>query len=200
MHKHNWNAWSAIAALVVTVLFIATSPSGLAAARQSDQPGPQRFRAVAANMGQLRGPLATQVDIDIKQWSTDGQRDNLLNILKTKGEQALLGTLQKQPVVGTIRTPDSLAYDLHYARSQPWGDGGQQIILATDRPIGFWEARNDTRSLDYPFTVIEMRINHDGKGQGTMSVATRVIPEGNQIVLEDYNSQPVMLTEVTREQ
>ena len=187
-----------LTSLVTLVLFVWIPKPGTAAA-QPAQPGPERFRAVAANMGQLRGPLASEVDIDVTRWSTDGQRDALVNILKTKGQQALLDALQKQPVVGTIRTPDSLAYDLHYARVQPWGDGGQQVVLATDRPIGFWEARNDARSLNYPFTVIEMRVDHDGRGQGTMSVATRVIPAGNQIVLEDYTSQPVMLTDVTRE-
>ncbi len=198
MRKQASRVWFLATALVAAVLLVAARP-GAARANQSQQPGPERFRAVAANMGQLRGPMAREVDIDVKQWSTDGQRDKLVNILKTNGEHALLDALQKQPVVGTIRTPDSLAYDLHYARVQPWDDGGQQIILATDRPIGFWEARNDTRSLQYPFTVVEMRVDHDGKGQGTMSVATRVIAAGNQIVLEDYNSQPVMLTDVTRE-
>lgn len=191
--------WTLPAFVAIVLLISATRPGSAAVARQFDQPGPERFTAVAANMGQVRGPMASQVDIDIKRWSTDGQRDELTNILRTRGEQALLDALQKQPVVGTIRTPDSLAYDLHYARVQPWGDGGQQIILAIDRPIGFWEARNDSRSLNYPFTIIEMRVNHDGKGQGTMSVATRVIPAGSQIVLEDYTSQPMLLTEVTRE-
>ncbi len=200
MRRSGRNALWTLSALVAIVLFTSTTRSGgTALAQQSEQPGPERFRAVAANLGQVRGPMATEVDIDVKRWSTDGQRDDLVNILKTKGEHALLEALQKQPVVGTIRTPDSLAYDLHYAQVQPWDDGGQQIILATDRPIGFWEARSGARSLNYPFTVIEMHVDHEGKGQGTMSVATRVIPAGNQIVLENYNSQPVLLTDVTRE-
>ncbi len=169
------------------------------AQQQTNQPGPERFRAVAANLARMGGPLATQVDIDIKQWSTDGQRDQLLDVLRTKGQQALLDALRNQPVVGTIRTPDSLAYDLRYARSQPWGDGGQQVVIATDRYISFWEASNATRSLDYPFTVIEMRVDSHGKGEGKMSLATRVTAAGKEIVLEDYGVQPVLLTDVTRD-
>ncbi len=188
---------AAVAAL--SLIGMVASARGVAA-QQAAQQGPERFRAVATNLARTRGPLATEVDVDVKQWSTDGQRDELLNVLRTKGEQALLDALQKQPVVGTIRTPDSLAYDLHYARSQPWGDGGQQVVIATDRYISFWEARNDTRSLDYPFTVIEMRVDNHGKGEGKMSLATRVVAAGSQIVLEDYGSQPVLLTDVTREQ
>ena len=188
-----------ITAIAMMTLLVGPARPGARTLPQADQPGPERFRAVAANMGQIRGPMATEVDIDIKRWSTGGQQEELVNILKTRGEQALLEALQKQPTVGTIRTPDTLAYDLRYAHVQPWDDGGQQIILGTDRPISFWEARNDARSLNYPFTVIEMRVDHNGKGQGTLSVATRVIPEGNTIVLENYSSQPVLLTDVTRD-
>ncbi len=199
MRTKSRHALWTLGALVACVLLVWSARSSVAAVQDSQQPGPERFRAVAANLGRVRGPMASEVDIDVQRWSTDGQREQLVDILKSKGEQALLDTLQKQPVVGTIRTPDSLAYDLHYARVQPWDDGGQQIILATDRPIEFWETRNDSRSLNYPFTVIEMCVNGEGKGQGTMSVATRVIPAGNQIILENYNQQPVMLTEITRE-
>ncbi len=199
MRKASFDAARAAFALLAIALLIATAGPRAARARQSEQPGPERFIGVAANLGQLRGPISSEVEIDVRRWSTDGQRERLIDVLKNRGEQALLDTLQKQPAVGTIRTPDSLAYDLHYARVQPWDDGGQQIVLATDRPISFWEARNNSRSLDYPFTVIEIRVNHDGKGEGKMSVATRVIAAGNQIVLEDYTSQPVMLTNVTRE-
>ncbi len=186
--------------IAVVILFAAMQAASVraAAAPQGNQSGPEHFTAAAMNLDGSMRAAARQVDIDIKQWSTDGQRDELLNILRTKGEEAMLTALQKMPVVGTIRTPDSLAYDLHYARKQPWGDGGQQLLIATDRPIGFWEASGGSRSLEYPFTVIQIRVNAQGKGEGRMSVATKVIPEGNTIVLENYNAQPVLLSDVTR--
>ncbi len=194
-----WKGLATSTAMVAALLLVVSLQQHAAIAQQPEQPGPMRFRAVAANLARARGPLATQVDIDITRWSTDGQREQLIDVLRNRGEHALLDALQKQPVVGTIRTPDSLAYDIHYARVQPWDDGGHQVVLATDRYISFWEARNMGRSLDYPFTVIEMRVNGQGKGEGKMSVATRVIAAGNQIVLEDYDAQPVLLTDVTQE-
>ncbi len=197
-----WNAFALLAAIVAIGLVTAAgTATGTPAARQSGQPdqsGPARFTANAMTLNGVRA-TAAQVEIDIKRWSTEGQREQLLTILKTKGEQALLDALQKQPAVGTIRTPDSLAYDLHFARKQPWGDGGEQVLIATDRPIGFWEASGGRRSLDYPFTVIQIRVNNHGKGEGRMSVATKVIPAGNTIVLENYDTQPVLLSDVTRE-
>ena len=71
----------------------------------------------------------------------------------------------------------------------------------TDRRIGFWEASNQPRSIDYPFTVIELRLNRDGEGEGKMSLATKIIAdkENNIVTLENYDIQPVMLNNVRRE-
>ncbi len=198
MHSPLKFSLAAAVAAVILVAGIQTRAAGAPRSPQSEQPGPERFTANAMNLKGVRAG-AEQVTIDIKRWSTDGERDQLLDVLRTKGETALLDALQKQPVVGTIRTPDSIGYDLHYARAQAWDDGGQQLFIATDRPIRFWETRNDSRSLNYPFTVIQMRVKGNGTGEGRMSVATRVIPSGNQIILENYEMQPVLLEAVKRE-
>jgi hypothetical protein len=101
--------------------------------------------------------------------------------------------------VGTIKTPDSLAYDLRFASETPLPEGGRRIVLATDRPIGFWEATRRPRTIDYPFTVIQMEIDKDGNGKGTLSYATKIIPAGDTIVLENFDTSPIMLTEIKSE-
>jgi len=157
----------------------------------------ERFTAVAV-VNNARTSGAGIVQIDITRWSTAAEREALIGALK-KGSAALLDMLQDTRPVGTIKTPDSLGYDLHYAHQTALPDGGRRIVIATDRPIGFWEAANRPRTIEYPFTVIQMEIGKDGKGKGTMSYATRIIPAGNTIVLENFDTQPVMLTEVRAE-
>ena len=120
-------------------------------------------------------------------------------MLKKDGADKLLDALQDTKPVGIIKTPDSLGYDLHYANQTPLPDGGRRIVIATDRPIGFWEASHRPRTIDYPFTVIQMEIDKDGKGKGTLSYATKIIPAGDTIVLENFGIQPVMLTEIKSE-
>lgn len=161
---------------------------------------PQRFTAFAANLSNVKaGPAAQTVQIEITRWSTSAQRDRLLTVLKEKGEQALLSELQKMPKVGYIRNPTSLGYDLRFAWQTPYGDGGRRIFIATDRYISFWEAANNTRSMEYPFTLIEMRLDNHNQGEGKLSIATKVMADGDQIVLEDYANQPVMLKNVKEE-
>jgi hypothetical protein len=72
-------------------------------------------------------------------------------------------------------------------------------VIATDRYIGFAEARNQPRTIDYPFTLFEIRANKDGKGEGKMAVATKISfdKKKNAIELENYASEPVRLNAVT---
>ena len=128
--------------------------------------------------------------------ATGLDRDRLMTLFREKGEKALLSALQDQKPVGTISTPGSIAYDLRYARQLPTAEGGRRIILATDRPMGFWEAANNPRSADYPFTLIELRVDKDGKGEGKLSVASKLTLNDNTLVIENYADQPVMLNEV----
>jgi hypothetical protein len=155
----------------------------------------EHFTATAIVNNNL-GAGAGTVLIDVSRWSTMAERDRLLNVLDTKGANKLLDELQDTKPVGRIRTPDSLGYDLHYASQMPTADGGRRIVLATDRPIGFWEQYHGLRTLDYPFTVIQMEIPPEGEGKGTLSYATRIIKEGNNIVLENFATQPVMLSHI----
>ena len=124
-----------------------------------------------------------------------------MQVLLEKGPETLLETIQSMPRVGYFRTPNSIGYDIRFARKVPGEDGGEVISMMTDRYIGFWEAVNRPRTIDYPFTLIELRIGADGRGEGKMSLATKIIVEKkkNTIVLEDYKSQPVLLTNLKRE-
>jgi hypothetical protein len=159
---------------------------------------PERFTAAAINMNNGR---AGTIEIVVNRWSTSGERERLMQTMLDRGPDKLLDMLQDLPRVGYFRTPDSLAWDVHFATREPGRDGGEQITLITDRRIGFWEASRQPRSIDYPFTVVELRLNGDGEGEGKMSIATKIIADKNTntIVLENYDLQPVQLTNVKRE-
>ncbi len=159
---------------------------------------PERFTASAINMN--RG-AAGQIEIAVDRWSTDAERDKLMSVMMDKGPDKLLDALQDMPRKGYFRAPGNLGWDIHFARRLPLPEGGERVILVTDRRVGFWEAANQPRSIDYPFTVIELRLNRDGEGEGKMSLATKIIAdkENNIITLENYDIQPVQLTNVKRE-
>jgi hypothetical protein len=156
---------------------------------------PEDFTATAIVNNEIATGAGT-VLIHIARWSTEKERAHLIETLQKQGADKLLDELKDMRSVGTIRTPDSLAYDLRYAHQRPAPDGGRQIVLGTDRPIGFWEAVHQPRTIQYPFTLIQMQIGSDGKGKGTLSFATKIIARDNVVELENFATQPAMLTEI----
>ena len=159
---------------------------------------PEHFTASAINMN--RGAAGT-IDIVVNRWSSDAERDKLMAVMLNKGPEKLLDALQDMPRMGYFRSGSNLGWDIHFARRAPNPDGGERVILITDRRISFGEAVNQPRSIDYPFTVIELRMNRDGEGEGKMSIATKITvdKDSNMITLENYDIQPVMLTNVKSE-
>jgi hypothetical protein len=159
-----------------------------------------QLRAFAVNMSGGRRASAGTLDITIERWSTDEERSRLLAVLVEKGPDDLVDALRDvKPRAGFVRTSRSLGWDIGYAREMPFGDGGRRIVFATDRPMSFLEVRNRPRSADYEFLVAEIRLLKDGKGEGTLAAAARIEYDKNEntIQVENYDTQPVRLTQVT---
>ena len=163
--------------------------------------------AFAVNMSNIGTGGSSMVEISITRWSTPEERAHLITTMMEKNADALVRELQKTPSHGrfsipSLRGPDPhnlrLGYDLHYTWQTPLPEGGRRIVIATDRYIGFQEARTQPRTIDYPFTLFEIRVDKNGEGQGKMAVATKISfdKKKNVIELENYSSEPVRLNNV----
>jgi hypothetical protein len=198
---------SATAAIAIAGA-LSAAPGAVAQAPEGVPALPLRLTAFAVNMSTVQRPGNTAVmDIRISRWSTAAEREKLIATAVEKGPDALLRALQKMPNHGKISIPGwtgpdphnaRLGWVLHYAFATPGEDGGLRIGIATDRYIGMWEARESARTMDYPFTLIEMRFDREGKGVGKMAVATKIEfdKKKQQLVLENYASEPVRLNEI----
>ena len=198
------------AAVAVTLaLMSGGAPTAASPAQEPALPQlPLQLTAFAVNMSTVQRPASTAViELRITRWSTAAERERLLSTAVEKGQDALLRELQRMPDHGRISIPGwtgpdphnaRLGWTLHYAFATPGDDGGLRIGIATDRYIGFWEARNQPRTMDYPFTLIEIRLDAEGRGVGKMAVATKIEfdRKKQQMVLENYASEPVRLNEV----
>jgi len=165
---------------------------------KADQSKPiETFTCFAVSVGTGRADV---IEITINRWSTDAERDMLLTTLQEFGQEKLLAALEKiRPPVGYMRTPTSIGYDLYYARNHPQPDGGRKVVLATNRPVSFREVTNDTRSMQYQFTLIELHLDKNGKGEGKLVPAAKVSwdTKAKKIEIENYNALPVDLVNVT---
>jgi hypothetical protein len=185
-------------ALVVLVAALLAIPCLVASAQtdnKTDNKG-EMFTAFAASLGTGKTAL---IEIQVTRWSTDEERQKLIDVLIEKGQDGLLGALQKiRPPCGTIRNVNHVGWDLFYARQTPTPDGGRRVVLATDRRVAFREAVNNTRSMQYQFTLVELHIDKDGKGEGKLVPAAKVSWDktDKRIEVENYSALPVDLLDV----
>ena len=160
--------------------------------------------AFAVNMSNIATGANNTINLSVKQWSTAEERERLVTAMVEKGPKELLKILSKAPEKGrfwipTLRGPDPtnlrLGWTLRYAWQQPLPEGGRRIVLATDRYIGMQEARNQPRTIDYPFTLFEIRVNKDGEGEGKLAYYTKIRfdKEKKVMEIENYSSEPVRL-------
>ena len=203
----SWIRKSQISSLVVAaaccMLCLAASPGR---AEEAEGASAERFRANAISLGGLRvgGTSApsgmTTVDFVVQRFSTDAERKQLLEVLKSGGRGELWKTLGKMDPVGRVQIPGRLGYDLRYAREVAREDGQRLLILATDRPILFHETRNLTRSREYDISVVELVVDAEGKGSGTAMPAVQVEldQETGDISLINLNTSPVQLSNVRK--
>ena len=162
----------------------------------------EKFTGFAINLNS--GPSTATVDFSIDRWSPDADRDKLLTILREeknsyRANEKMLSVIQRMPKVGYIRVNTRLAWDLRYARQSPLPEGGRRLVLATDRPVGFREAANQPRTMDYPFTIVEVQLDRNDKGVGKILAGTRLyIDKNKDLVLENYGQQPIRFNEIRR--
>ena len=191
-----------VAAFGVLVFAPAVLAQDAAAPADPTPKNPVRYSAFAVTPG----AQATQVDIAVERWTTDAEREGLLKLLAgtsfdAGGQDKLLKALQAvTPRVGFIRTPNTMGWDLKYAKRATLPDGTTQVVIVTDKPVTVLSAGVGARVTEFPFTLIEMRMGKDGKGEGRILVATAASVKNGRLELQSYGSEPTKLTTVTESQ
>jgi hypothetical protein len=117
-------------------------------------------------------------------------------------EGALAKALQETTTVGYLWSSETVGYALRYAGRISGPDGSERIILITQRRLGamnqLWKPTFAGASNTYEFSVIELRLNAKGQGEGKASLVGRVVPDAaaKMVTLENYETAPVILSEV----
>jgi hypothetical protein len=163
----------------------------------------ERFTFVAANASKAGPSGADRMQIVINQWTPDSERDRLLSVLKEGGSDKLAESFRSGQIAGYVYWPGNLQYTIRFASRMPRADGGEDIILATDYPVNLWwdPALGPTPTSFGHGTLIHLQLNRAGRGEGKVSVGTKLsaTKDGKLFTLENYEKQPVVLTDVQRE-
>ena len=204
MTEKDWKLVMRILALAVVVALSATM-----AQAQDDKDVKESYTAFAVNMSNVGAGRASSFQINITRWSTDEERAKLLTTLKEKGHDDFISELRDQEETGFVTGHGPVARAnpfpstrLHYAY-QHIENGTRKVVLITNRPIGFSEAANNSRSLDYDTSAITMDLPEkgDAKGKGSMYVALKISvnKDNGHLTVEQSASEPVRLNQISRQ-
>jgi hypothetical protein len=139
---------------------------------QNGEPGSEQYSATWIVTGGSAGGTSVPIDIHITRYNTNAEIEEYASLLAKSGPAALRSALEKQDVgqfspVGKVGTPLCVARKLT--------DGNTtEIRVLTLRNISFHELRNNGRSVDYPYTMLDMKLDKDGNGTGAAIRAAKI--------------------------
>ena len=168
----------------------------LAATCASAQTGRQEFQAQAFGQGTQMGQTFN-VTVIIDEYSSDGDRQILLDAFNKSGMNGVYDELRKMSSKGRIKITGTLGYDVSYIRKFTTPTG-EKIRLVTNRPIAIGEVMGGTRSQDYSVSALELDLNtadmNKSKGQ-LLPLAQFKINKDKELEVEAYQN-PWRLTDV----
>ena len=180
------NRRRAVGALAACLVGLALTPA------QPEAIQGVRFTATASGPSGELGP----VEIVINRFSTTVEKNRFMDTFAERGPAGLQEALQQAPSIGRLAAPGDQGFELRYAAELRGDNGDRHVIVASDQGMAFFEAADRPRTVDYPFTVLQLQIDRNGQGRGLASAYSPITLDKVQgsIVLENLGDQPVMLT------
>ncbi len=161
-----------------------------------DRPKPEIIQAVAMGTSTQVGQQF-HVRLIINEYSTEEDRQILIEAFEKGKNQGLVNALEKMRAVGRIAIEGTLGYDISYIRSIPTPTG-RKIRFITNRLLRFGETYYSTRSADYNLTGGELDLNDQDRSKSTgvlYPLAKLRLDKDKQLSL-DLNMNPWKLVSI----
>jgi hypothetical protein len=138
--------------LLVLLLVVGSTPSS-----SQDRVKPETITAVTTGTGTQSGQM-TQVMVLIYEYSTEDDRQILVDSFNKGQNQGLFNALTKMKSVGRISITGTLGMDIKYIRMIPTPTG-RKLKFVTNRTIAYGEAYTDNSPQSFNLTGGEIDIN-----------------------------------------
>jgi hypothetical protein len=162
---------------------------------------PDRFSATTAQIT----PRDVGLRVDVRTWSDEAGRADVVAALGGAEPSKALAEL---PILGYVwRSGSGVGYGVRYAHRTPTADG-ERLTFVTDKRLGSYEFKPwvldaPRKATDLEYSVIELYLDRNGAGTGSLSLAAPVeidtaaatikLADDAPRVLADAKAQPKAL-------
>jgi hypothetical protein len=177
------------------------APAAAGAAADGDSALTGRYRGALMDVGNILPRTSAElVTVTLDRLTGAAELAELADIQTGARQEALRDALEGREV-GRVQIGQGLSYPISAALAHDGEGEMRHLVLVIARPITLGEIWRSTRSLDYPFSVIELDLEPDGEGSGELNVAARVsFTADGAVQIEDLAVQPVRILGVDRVQ
>lgn len=180
------------AALPFTVVLAAAWPA-------HSQPTAETFTATATVKTAGGASATAPVTITVDRKMSQSEADSLVGAFKAGGAAALRKALGGVAPTGSVKLGAGTETTTRLTVERPT-DKGRLLTIVTDKPILFLGAGVPAAKAKegYDFAVIDLEVDGKGGGSGTLAPAAKVTVKDGAFVVEDYGSELVRLTGVSK--
>jgi len=156
----------------------------------------ETIEATAMGTGTQLGSVIN-VSLEIYEFSTDADRQILVQAFEKNQNQGLVNALSRMKAVGHCSITGTLGYDVAYVKVIPTPTG-RKIRFVTNRLLRFGEVYFDTQTTAYNLTAGEFDLNDQDKKKSTgvlFPLAQLAIGKDGELQIE-LNQNPWKLVDV----
>jgi len=118
--------------------------------------------AVAGQFGGASRPFT----LEVTGYTPNDEAQQEFEILRTQGQDDFMKAISHKKL-GSFSLDGQVGRDLRFVQ-ETRTEKGRRITIVFERWLRMFEVQYGTRSQDYPFTYIELFVNDDGKGEGSV--------------------------------
>jgi hypothetical protein len=158
----------------------------------------EEFGAIATMKTDGGGSARTPMIFTVDRTMSETEANRLAAAFRANGAAGLREALEGVPPTGVVRlgaTTASSRLTIEHVTSK-----GRLLTIITERPLAFSGPPLPSAGVDedLAFGVIDIEMNSQGVGSGTLAPTAKITLKGNRFVVEDHAAEIMRLSDVTR--
>jgi hypothetical protein len=173
------------------------SPSNFQSQNQQQPgnlPAKEVYSGTSVAVGGQFGGASRPFTLEVTSYTPNEQVQQDFQVLRTQGQDDFMKTIKNRKL-GFFAFEGQVGRDLNFIL-ETQTENGRKITILFERWLQMFEVRYGTRSQDYPFSYIELFINDNGKGEGSLIGLAKVSfdkKNPDNLDIENFGTYPAKL-------